>query len=118
MHGVGTRSWNSFVPDKYELIHLTKARKQQTSRGIQLGTVHKAPAKEVRVLGLFFDPRPSWKAHSRKVEGKMITQENALHKLTGSTWGLPLIQARQVYIMVVRPAVTYSAGIWHNPAVK
>src|SRR3989440_8933199 len=46
---------------------------------------------------------------------KMKSQINALSKTTGSTWGFPLIQARQVYTAVVRPALTYGAIAWHQP---
>jgi hypothetical protein len=50
-----------------------------------------------------------WKAHKKAIVDKMATQTNALTRLTGSTWGLPLLQARQVYAMVTRPAMSYAA---------
>ena len=50
-----------------------------------------------------------------RIMQKMKSQINTLSKTTGSTWGLLLIQARQVYTAVVRPALTYEALAWHQP---
>jgi hypothetical protein len=105
-----------FAPEKYELLHLTRAnRKHQTSRGLKVGAKTVTPGESVRDLGLHIDPKLRWTIHGKHIEQKMLTQENALRRLTASTWGLPLQQARQVYTMVVRPALTYAAHIWPNP---
>jgi hypothetical protein len=46
---------------------------------------------------------------------KMKSQIKALSKTTGSTWGLPMLQACQVYTAVIWPALTYGAMVWHHP---
>lgn len=45
----------------------------------------------------------------------MKTQLRALTCLSASMWGLPLVQARMVYGMMIRPAMTYGALTWHQP---
>ena len=45
----------------------------------------------------------------------MATQTLGLSVVAGSTWGATLSKARQVYSAVVRPAITYAAGSWHDP---
>lgn len=54
-------------------------------------------------------PALRWKGHVDAVTGKMKTQMRALTCL--SAW-LPLIQARMVYSMIIRPAMTYGALAW------
>ena len=39
----------------------------------------------------------------------------ALIKISTSTWGATFSKARQVYIAVVRPAITYGSPVWHTP---
>jgi hypothetical protein len=108
-----------FAPEKYELMHLTRhPRKFDMTQTLRIGGTVKEPVEEVRILGLQLDPKLRWKAHKAKVLDRMNTQTNALTKLTGSTWGIPMIQARQVYTMVIRPAMTYAAHTWHQPAVE
>jgi hypothetical protein len=63
----------------------------------------------MRVLGLHLDPKLQWKKHKAETLSKMTTHTNALMRLAGSTWGLPMLQARQVYTMVIRPAMAYAA---------
>lgn len=107
-----------FAPEKYELVHFTRKKKFQTDRQLDLGTHTIPPTGSVRVLGLHLDSRMNWSAHRRHLEEKMRTQENALHRLSASTWGLPFLQARQVYTTVIRPALTYASHIWHRPGPK
>lgn len=106
-----------FAPGKYELI---------TSLGGATSTWHdeslvdtrnhyNISAKIMRILGVFLDPRLRWKGHLDAVAGKMKTQLKALTQTTASTWGLPLQEARQICMMVSRPALTYGAITWHQP---
>jgi hypothetical protein len=37
---------------------------------------------------------------------KMASQTNALSRTTGSTWGFPMLQARQVYTAVIQPQMS------------
>lgn len=53
--------------------------------------------------------------HLAAVKTKMESQGQALTVIAGSTWGSTLQKARQVYAAVVKPAMTYSAAIWHAP---
>jgi hypothetical protein len=88
-------------------MHLTRSpRRFDLDQTLQLREIVKRPVVEVRVLGLILDPK------LQCIVGKMATQKNTLTtvpRLTGSTWGIPMLQARQVYTMVIRLA------IWHQP---
>jgi Reverse transcriptase (RNA-dependent DNA polymerase)/Endonuclease-reverse transcriptase len=108
-----------FAPEKYELIHLTRSpRRFDTTQTLRLGDVVKVPTDKVRVLGLHLDPKLQWSAHRTETLAKLETQVNALTRLSGSTWGLPMIQARHVYTSVIRPAIAYAAHTWHQPMAE
>lgn len=97
-------------------MHFTRAIKRiKKDEPVRLGNVIKQPSNNVRVLGVFLDPRLSWKNHKEALLEKLKQQTNAITCLTGSTWGLPLIQAREVYTAVIRPVMSYASHIWHQP---
>ena len=104
----------TFAPDKYELIHFSRARTRfNLQASIQLSEqVTKEPAKEVRVLGVWLDSKLSWGPHIRKVYDKGLQQLGALTSISSSTWGVTFLKSRQVYLSVVRPAFTYASSIW------
>jgi hypothetical protein len=105
-----------FAPEKYQLIHLSRRQRRfNMMAGIDLGDVTVEPVDSTRILGVFLDTKLRWKEHLAKTQEKMTTRINALTRLTGSTWGFPLIQARQVYNTIIRPAMTYGALAWHQP---
>ena len=45
----------------------------------------------------------------------MVRQMNVLTRLIISTWGALWTYARYIYIVVVRPAITYALSIWYTP---
>ena len=105
-----------FAPDKYHLIHVSGRRRRfNMEASIELGSVTVKPEESVRVLGVHLDTGLRWKKHLASIKSRMTTYANALTRLTGSTWGFPLIQGRQVYNAIVRPAMTYGAIAWHQP---
>ena len=52
------RSGTSFNPQKYELIHFTRRRTAfNLAASVQLGDIELRPSTEVRVLGVWLDPK-------------------------------------------------------------
>ena len=96
----------TFAPDKYELIHFSRARTRFNLRAsIRLSdTVTKEPVKEVRVLGVWLDPKLSWSCHVKKAFDKGVKQLGALTSITSSTWGATFLKSRQVYLACGSPA--------------
>jgi len=127
-----------FEAQKSELIHFTRAHKpcqlpvflayppaagmaaarttpspeppQNPQNGVFL-----APMEEGRFLGIFLDRKLSFQAHVRALKGKMETQMCALTRLAASTWGCSLPRAREIYVKVIRAAISHGAGVFHNP---
>lgn len=104
-----------FAPDKYELMHFTRKRRFNMGATIDIGGTIVKPASTMRVLGVWLDPKLRWNGHLEATVRKLHSQTRALTRLSGSTWGLPLRQARLVYQTVVVPAVAFGALAWHQP---
>lgn len=106
----------TFAPKKYELVHLTRCPKRfNMTATVDLGETVTKPKTSIRVLGLHIDGKLRWGPHIKEVRSKLATQCLALSKTAGSTWGATLNKARQVYNMVIQPAIAYAAASWHTP---
>ena len=108
-----------FAPEKSELIHFNKGRRQWTNQ-LELtnpggGTSPVRPKESARFLGVWLDRKLNWKAHLAAVEKKLRTQSYALSRLAASTWGLGLAKAREVYTKCIRSALAYGASSFHIP---
>lgn len=78
---------------------------------VELGKHQIALKAQLRVLGLWIDGKLRWGPYIKEIQTKMATQSMALKKITTSTWEIILNKARQVYIAMVRPAMTYGATV-------
>lgn len=105
----------TFAPEKYELIHLSRTpRRFNMTATLRTSGVEVSPKQDIRILGVQIDTKLRWGAHLRKIEAKNATQMLAMTRLGASTWGATFAKARQIYCMVVRPAMTYGASVWHK----
>ena len=104
-----------FALTKYKLIHFTRSWQFNLEASVYLSNIEKQPSLNIKVLNVWLDTKLYWSAHFCKVQQKASAQIGALTQITASTWGASFSRARQVYSAVVRPALAYSAGVWHTP---
>ena len=104
-----------FAPGKSELMHLTRHHAAETTP-VRLGDLVIQPTQEARFLGIWLDRKLKWKGHLAAIKRKFATQQFALTRLTASVWGCDLLRAREVYTKVIRSAIAYGAGVWHQLA--
>ena len=104
-----------FAPHKYTLTHFTRQRTQDINATVDLGPIKVKPMPVVRVLGVQLDTKLNFQAHCKTIAAKMATQLNALYRTTASTWGATVAKARQLYLAIIRSALTYGAVAWHKP---
>ncbi|EAQ91232.1 hypothetical protein CHGG_03167 [Chaetomium globosum CBS 148.51] len=88
-----------FAPEKSELIHFNKGRRQWTEQ-VNLanpggGTSPVEPEGSARFLGVWLDWKLNWKAHLVAVEKKLRAQSYALSRIVAKTWGMGLAKARE-----------------------
>jgi hypothetical protein len=112
----------AFAPEKSELIHFNRGRKQWTDR-LDLaqpgrGTSPVRPTGSARFLGIWLDWKLNWKAHLGAVKRKLSTQSYALSRIAAKTWGLGLAKPREVYSKCIRSALAYGASSFHLPTEK
>ncbi len=102
-----------FAPDKYQLIHFTKRRKNVDLTPTVTISGHEAElVTSLRVLGVWLDPTLSWKDHIEKATAKGIAAFDSMARITASTWGPSVRRSRLLYSAVARPIMTYGSQIW------
>ncbi len=107
----------SFAPEKYILVHFTKARtKHNTACPLTLPSFTISPSLSAHVLGVILNKKLSWRPHLLHLKSKLTTQTNVLSRLTASTWGAYLRVLRLLYTAVVRPAITTGCPVWWPPS--
>ena len=120
-----------FEPAKCELLHFTRGKAcEEAIRLKPIGPttsisssplpctlpptiVH--PVRDARFLGVWLDYRLSMGPHVKAVKRRMETQVLALSRLAASAWGCPVKEARDLYTVAIRSAITYAAGAVHSP---
>ncbi len=58
------------------------------------------------------DSKLNFNKHCNEINAKMVTQ---VYRTTASTLGATLLKARQLYVAIIRPALTYGGTLWHGP---
>ena len=71
-----------------------------------------------KYLGVTFDLKLNWRAHTDRVIIKALRWTQQLWRLAKTTGGLPPARAQQLYNTVVVPALTYASDIWYIPPFK
>ncbi|KAF2801342.1 uncharacterized protein BDZ99DRAFT_350465, partial [Mytilinidion resinicola] len=109
-----------FAPDKYHLIHFTKARKFVNVKAtVNIQGFTEGPITDLRMLGVQVDSKLKWGPHINTTKNKATAQMGALTRLTASTWGASFRKARTIYSAVIRPAITYGCTSWYTtPGIK
>jgi hypothetical protein len=106
------------APQKYTLTHFTRRSNFDLEAPVWVEGREIAPSPIVRILGLQLETKLCWKAHIEAINQKMETQMYALSRASASTWGATMEKARQIYLAIIRPAVSYGAALWHRPGKK
>jgi hypothetical protein len=102
-----------FTPDKYHLIHFMKRRRDPSgdlASAIQINGHQIDPESELQILGVWVDPKLSWKEHIKESATRGTAAFEALARLATSTWGPSMRKVRLIYSAAVRPAMMYGAN--------
>ncbi|KAI0998084.1 hypothetical protein K3495_g10107 [Podosphaera aphanis] len=102
-----------FAPEKYQLMHFTRARKRHKLEAkVSIQGHLTLPQSSLRVLGIYFDPKLRWGAHIKKVQQKSHTQVQSISRLSQSSWGATFTKSKLLYSTIMRSALTYGSSIW------
>jgi hypothetical protein len=106
---------SQFNVDKYKMIHIAKARRDDLQQPLTLDDQIIEPEEKLRILGVYLDKSLSGNTQIRETLDKVPKLLAAMRTLQGSTWGMSLRASRQIYLSMVRPALTYGSLAWFRP---
>ena len=105
-----------FAPEKYEVIHLTRARKKFNLKATPILNGLRIDTKDhIRILGIQVDSKLKWRPHLAQVKEKAASLLLATGRITASTWGIGFNKAKLLYDTVITPAILYGSSIWYSP---
>jgi hypothetical protein len=110
-----------FAPDKYQLIHFTRRRRDPSgdlASAVRIGDHLINPETTLRVLGVWVDPKLNWKEHIRRAASKGLAGFETLSRIAASTWGPSMRRARLIYTAAIRPAMMYGCQVWGPASVE
>lgn len=70
--------------------------------------------KELKILGVTFDPQLSFLPHLEQIKHKVTYNSLQLAKFSGLNWGISPNQFRSIYIRAIERIITYAAPIWYK----
>ncbi|GBL82819.1 Putative protein in type-1 retrotransposable element R1DM [Araneus ventricosus] len=76
--------------------------------------------KELKYLGLTFDPNFSWMPHLHKFKEKITKLQQTIYRIARATWGLKPEVIKEIYLRVIERIIFYGKEIWYkeNVAVR
>ncbi|KAK2051892.1 hypothetical protein LY76DRAFT_469421, partial [Colletotrichum caudatum] len=105
-----------FSAEKTQIMHFSRSRSAKPF--LEMPGIPGLPNKAetvIKILGIHLDYRLTWANHIayvRRLLAKAGAKMRRLSPISGSTWGPPLIQLRQLYITCIRPMLSYACAVW------
>ena len=103
----------SFNPKKTELIHFTTQRVPITE-GVNVAGEGIAPKASVKWLGIWFDPKLSFKKHIEKRINLAMASFLGMQRLASTQKGLSFRAMRQLYMACITTVADYGVPVWYR----
>jgi Reverse transcriptase (RNA-dependent DNA polymerase) len=101
----------SINPMKTVVIPFTRRLKHNLKEP-RMGDVTIKFSEDIKYLGITLDSKLLWNSHMKKTKEKAIMALMACRRVVGQRWGLKPAMMRWIYLMVVRPMVSYASSVW------
>ena len=98
-------------PSKTTLVIFTR-RRQVNIKAPSLDGVELTFSTQVKYLGIILDNKLNWNNHLEHVVNKATSAFWACRRAIGKKWGLRPRIIHWIYLMVIRPKVSYGSLIW------
>lgn len=106
----------SVNPEKIELIRITRRIKKPQFRGLQYQGRELALARKVKYLGITLNSTLTWREHVFTKLKRARINMNMVCRAIGSTWGLSPAMMKWIYLMIIKPRITFGANMWWRAA--
>lgn len=106
-----TKEGLSINPSKTVLVPFTKRRRLNLG-SVSLNDITIGYSNEVKYLGVVLDKKLNWNSHIKSTTERAVRAMWACRRMFGRTWGLSSKMIYWMYIMIVRPIITYGAIVW------
>ena len=108
----GREAGLTFHPKKSETILFHRKRKVQLPKPPRLGSAPVRFTDKVKYLGIELQHDLRWSQHINSKIAKVKNQLLTLKTAAGRLWGLSPRVARNAFVAVARPALTYGCHVW------
>jgi len=103
-------------PIKTVIVPFTNRYKLQRIKAITLSECRTEASNEVKYLEITLDSKLSFKTHVDNTIDKCTRALFTCINIAGKSWGTSTRIIRRLYLMVVRPILTYGAIVWCDRA--
>ncbi|XP_044755136.1 uncharacterized protein LOC123314087 [Coccinella septempunctata] len=103
-------------PTKTTVVPFTRKRNLPAMKTLTLNGNILEWGSEVKYLGITLDSKLLWNKHVDNATGKATRALMACRRLCGRNWGCNPKILRWMYVMIVRPIITYGAVAWFAKA--
>ena len=105
------RTGSVFAPQKYEMIHFAKGKKDlELEAPLDLPTAKVQPSKTARLLGVVLDKKLSKLPHAEHLRERATISIRGMQAIAGSTRGVTLQQGAQLYKATILPKIAYASS--------
>ncbi len=81
---------------------------------IQLGNTSIPVGRTVKILGITFDSRLTWKSHIDSIEKRCTKTLHLLRRITGFNWGAQAAQLLMIYRALIRSKMDYGGALYES----
>lgn len=101
-------------PSKTKVVAYTRRKKVARMKQLTLNGVELELGREAKYLGITLDSTLMFKTHIEDLARKAIRALMVCRRMAGKTWGCKPSILYWMYIMIVRPIITYGAIAWYT----
>ena len=99
---------------KSQTINFNRKRKKKEEIILKVGNEIIKNVKEVKILGLIFDSRLTWKTHIEALKTQCLTKTNILKSLAAKNWGADQTVLCNTYKAIIQSKIDYASIIYSS----
>lgn len=103
---------------KTKAIHFTKMRKNHPQPHIKLNNNNIPFVEHIKLLGLIFDRKLTWKKHITELKAACLKKLNILKTISSYSWGAHEKSMLTIYKMIIRSKIDFGSIAYQTAAPR